>query len=353
MMRLGRILGGALGAWLLACGPLAAAALVVDGEAIADATLFDAAKKEGRVLLYGTWPESNFAPVKQAFESDTGISIDFVRFTTQMLFPRATAEFAAGKLNADYIDLTDLTLIRDLVQRGILGHPHKVPGFDRLAPEVRDAEGRWYVIFRLPQVMGINAAIVPKAEWPKSWLDLLQPQWQGKIGMPSLDVGGSAFTTFAFLREKVAPDYWSRLAANAIRIYPAVAPAISDLVRGEISISVTGASSFVEQMKSGAPVDVIFPSEGVGVFPIAGGLTTTGQHPNAAAVFLDWMTSKRGGTMIAQQGSYALNPDVAPPTTPSGITFPPLTNVWNIDVEHWENIRDSYSKEWRATFQAR
>lgn len=352
-MRFGWILGGALCAWFLACGPLAAAALVVDGEAIADATLFDAAKKEGRVLLYGTWPESNFAPVRQAFESDTGITIDFVRFTTQMLFPRATAEFAAGKLTADYIDLTDLTLIRDLVRRGILDHPHKVPGFDRLAPEVRDAEGRWYVIFRLPQVMGINAAIVPKAEWPKSWLDLLQPQWQGKIGMPSLDVGGSAFTTFAFLREKVAPDYWSRLAANAIRIYPAVAPAISDLVRGEISISVTGASSFVEQMKSGAPVDVIFPSEGVGVFPIAGGLTTTGQHPNAAAVFLDWMTSKRGGTIIAQQGSYALNPDVAPPTTPSGITFPPLTSVWNIDVEHWEDIRDSYSKEWRATFQAR
>jgi iron(III) transport system substrate-binding protein len=352
-MRLGRILGGALVAWLLASGPLAAAALVVGGEEIADATLFDAAKKEGRVSLYGTWPESNFAPVKEAFEADTGIAIDFVRFTTQMLFPRATAEFAAGKLTADYIDLTDLTLIQDLVRRGILNNPHKVPGFDRLAPEVRDSEGRWYAIFRLPQVIGINAAIVAKADWPKSWLDLLQPQWKGKIGMPSLDVGGSAFTTFSFLREKIAPDYWSRLAANKIRIYPSVAPAISDLVRGEVSISITGASSFVEQMKAGAPVDIVFPTEGVGVFPIAGGLTTTGKHPNAAAVFLNWMTSKRGGDLIAKQGSYALNPDVAPPTTPTGVTFPPLAKVWNIDVAHWESIRDSYSKEWRATFQAR
>jgi iron(III) transport system substrate-binding protein len=352
-MRLGRILGGALVAWLFASGPLAAAALVVGGEEIADATLFDAARKEGRVLLYGTWPESNFAPVKEAFEADTGITIDFVRFTTQMLFPRTTAEFAAGKLTADYIDLTDLTLIQDLVRRGILNNPHKVPGFDRLAPEVRDSEGRWYAIFRLPQVIGINTAIVPKAEWPKSWLDLLQPQWKGKIGMPSLDVGGSAFTTFSFLREKIAPDYWSRLAANEIRIYPSVAPAISDLVRGEVSLSITGASSFVEQMKAGAPVDIIFPTEGVGVFPIAGGLTTTGKHPNAAAVFLNWMTSKRGGDLIAKQGSYALNPDVAPPTTPTGVTFPPLAKVWNIDVEHWESIRDSYSKEWRATFQAR
>jgi iron(III) transport system substrate-binding protein len=329
--------------------PVRAAALVIDGEEIAEARLFDAAGAEGKVTLYGVRPERNFAPLKEAFEKDTGIKVDFVRFTTQLLFQRATAEFAAGRLAADYIDLTDPPLIRDLVKQGILNHPHKVPGFDRLPPAVRDDAGRWYDLFRSPASIGFNSAIVPQGERPTRWADLLDPKWKGKIGFASLDVGGSGFTIFAYMRDQLAPDFWRRLAANAPRIYPAVSPTVADLSRGETSIVVTSASIFIEQMEEGAPLDVVFPAEGVPAFPVTGGITSSAQHPNAAAVFLNWLASRHGGIEVARQGSYAINPDVPPPA-PHGIQFPPLSQLWSLPLDRWESIRVAYSTEWRTIF---
>jgi iron(III) transport system substrate-binding protein len=336
---------------ILAAGimPVRSASLVIDGEEIADAPLFDAARAEGKVTLYGVRPERNFAPLKETFEKETGISVDFVRFTTQLLFQRATAEFAAGRLATDYIDLTDPPLIRELVKQGILNHPHKVPGFDRLPPAVRDDDGRWYDLFRSPASIGFNSAIVPPGERPKRWADLLDPKWKGKIGFASLDVGGSGFTIFAYMRDQLTPDFWHRLAANAPRIYPAVSPTVADLSRGETSLVVTSASIFIEQMEEGAPLDVVFPDEGVPVFPVAGGITSSAQHPNAAAVFLNWLASRHGGIEVIKQGSYAINPDVPPPSL-RGIQFPPLPQLWNLSPDHWESIRAAYSKEWRAIF---
>jgi iron(III) transport system substrate-binding protein len=332
--------------------PARAAALVIDGEEIADAQLYEAARQEGTVTLYGVRPERNFTPLKEAFEKDTGIKVDFLRFTTQLLFQRATAEFAAGRLAADYIDLTDPPLIRELVKQGILDHPHKVPGFDRLPPTVRDDAGRWYDLFRSPAAIGFNSAIVTPAERPSRWADLLQPRWKGKIGLASLDVGGSAFTIFAYMRDQLTPGFWRALAANAPRIYPAVSPTVADLSRGETSLVVTSASIFIEQMEEGAPLDLVFPVEGVPVFPVTGGITSAARHPNAAALFLNWLASRHGGIEVIKQGSYAINPDVPPPSL-HGIQFPPLSQLWSLPLDRWESIRVGYSAEWRAVFQNR
>jgi iron(III) transport system substrate-binding protein len=335
----------------LAVAGAAAKPLVIDGETISEDATFTAGRAEGTMTLFGSWPERYFAPVKAAFENDTGITIDYLRLATQMLYPRVTAEFAAGRLVADYVDLTDPTLMTELVRKGVIDRAHKIPGFDRVAPELREAEGRWYVVFRLPQVIGVNTAVVPKADRPRHWLDLLEPRWHGRIGIPSIDAGGSAFTTFAFLREKIALNFWSRLAANAPRIYPATSPTVADLSRGEVSVIAVGSTTIMEQIDEGAPLELIFPPEGSPAFPVVAGITATARHPNAAAVFLDWMTSRRGGNELAKQGTYPLNPEAVPPVARNGAPFPPATQLWNIDVDHWQRVRDPYMNEWHTIFQ--
>src|SRR5271165_5472996 len=80
----------------------ARAQLVIEGETITDAKTYDAAKKEGRLLLYGTYPGDAMNPIIAAFQSDTGIKVDYVRLPTQNMFQRAVSEFAAKKLEADY-----------------------------------------------------------------------------------------------------------------------------------------------------------------------------------------------------------------------------------------------------------
>ncbi len=331
-----------------------AQALVVDGEQIADAKIFQAAKKEGKVLVYGTWPERNWNPaVKANFEKDTGLNLEFVRMTTQVLFQRVTAEAAANRLAADVIDVTDAILLEQLMQRNILNKPHKVPSFNRIPADAKDPEGRWYAFMRLPIAVGINTAIIKPADEPKRWSDLLNPKYRGQIGTSSLDVGGSAFTTWLFLREKINPDYWSRIRENKIRIYPSVAPVLTDLVRGEIGIGFMGVTSFQEQEGQGAPIKTIFPEEGSSLLSIQGGIANSAKNPNAAILLVNWLTSKRGGIAIAKQKAYPAHRDVPTPTLLDGRKFVPVDDLWDLPLDRWAKIREPASEEWRKLYGRR
>ena len=338
----------------LLAGTALAQALVVDGEQIADAKLFQAAKKEGRVLVYVTWPERNWKPgVKANFEKDTGLNLEFVRMTTQVLFQRVTAEAAANRLAVDVIDVTDSILLEQLMQRNILNKPHKVPSFNRIPADAKDPEGRWYAFMRLPIAVGINTSVIKPADEPKRWMDLLNPKYRGQIGTSSLDVGGSAFTTWLFLREKINPDYWSRIRENRIRIYPSVAPVLTDLVRGEIGIGFMGVTSFQEQESQGAPIKSIFPEEGSSMLSIQGGISSSAKNPNAAMLLVNWLTSKRGSTAIALQKAYGAHRDAPAPTLLDGRKFAPVDDLWDLPLERWGKIREPASEEWRKLYGRR
>ena len=167
----------------------AQAQLAFDGETIADAKLLAAAKAEGKLLHYGTYPVDAMKLVHAVFEKDTGIKVEYVRLPSQGMFARVTTEFAAKKLEADIVDLTELPLIQLLIERGILAAPHKVPSFAAIPAAIKDADGRWYALVRPVGVMAVNRSRVADADIPKSWKDLLNPKWKGLIGTASIDAG--------------------------------------------------------------------------------------------------------------------------------------------------------------------
>ncbi len=338
----GIILG--TGAYSSACSQ----ALVVDGEEIADAKLYAAAKAEGELNVYGTYSTESMSDALDGFKRDTGLAIDYVRVPTSKLYDRVIAEFSAGKLDADYVDLTDLTLIQDWVNRGILA-AHKVPWHDRISPELRDKDGYWYYIVRPIQTIAVNTELVKEADYPKSWADTFDPKWKGKIGMQSIDAGGSALTLFAFLRTKVDPKAWEKIAANDPRTYATMAPAVNDLVRGRVAMAYGGAASFSGQIENKAPLKIILPAEGIAAFGAFGNVTSTAKHPNSAKIFVNYMTSKRGSTLMSLSGSYGTHPD-SPAPEAAGYKFPPQNQVWVVPPEQWDQIHETWPEEWRVLF---
>ena len=341
----------AAASFMLAAGSWAqlhAQALVVDGEEIADAKLFAAARAEKELSVYGTYPSEGMAFALDGFRADTGIKLEYVRVPTSRLYDRVLAEFAAGKMEADYVDLTDLTLIKEWVSRGILGQ-HKVPWHDKLARDLRHDDYRWYYVVRPIQAIAINTQLVAESDYPKSWKDTFDPKWKGKMGMPSIEAGGSALTLFSFLRMKIDPQSWQKIAANEPRTYASVAPVVNDLVRGRIAVAYGGASSFAEQIQSGAPLKIILPQEGLAAFGAFGNVSSTAKHPNAAKLFVNYLTSKKGSTLIAKSGSYGTHPDAPPPET-AGYKFPPQDQVWNISADQWDKIHETWLEEWKAVF---
>lgn len=335
---------------VLWCGSLvpAHAQLVINGETISDARTIDAAKTEGKLLLYTTYPNDPMKVIVTGFQTDTGIDVDFVRLPTQDMFQRTLSEAAAGKLTADYVDLTDLTLIQQLVDKNILAVPHKVPAFDKIPDRIKDKEGRWYGVIRPISIIAVNTARMKSQDIPKSWKDALDPKWRGQAGIAGMDAGGSAFTLFSFLTSQVDPDFITKFGGLKPHVYSSVAPLATDLARGDIAIGLGAISEqMIAQAKAGAPVKVVFPLEGIAAFPASGGITATAQHPNAAALFLDWLTSKRGGSVIASAGAYPANVD-APVPTAEGLIYPPPDKLWNLDAKVWAETRDANSNKWRA-----
>lgn len=340
------IAAAAAGAALAAVPARAAGDLVIDGETIASADLLAAARAERMLSLYSVYLPDSMAPVLAAFKADTGLEVSYLRLPSQNMFPRVTAEYGAGKLGADYVDLTDLLQVGQLVKLGILAAPYKVRGFDAIPPALRDPDGRWYTLFRAVWVVGVNTAVVPAADAPKGWKALMDPRWAGRLGLTSAEAGGSSYVLYAFLRDVVDPGAYARLGAEKPKIYPSVSPLVTNLVRGEVAVAPIDATSIVSQQATGAPLAGSFAPEGTPAFPISGGIANGARHPNAARLWLEWLTSKRGGDVVGGTGSYGLNPAAAVPKAP-GFAFPAVDKLWNVDLAHWVDTEGSYIADWK------
>ncbi len=346
-----RLLGACLCAFALLSGPstvsAASGGLVFDGVQIADAPLLDAAKKEGKLLLYATFETHGMAELVAKFQADTGLSVDVIRLPSAEMFARATSEFAAHRLSADYVDTTDLTLTQQLADRGILT-AYKVPDFSTLEPALRESNGKWYTLWRSMMAIGVNTAQVKPADLPSQWTDILDPKWKGKIELENIDAGGSSFSFWFFFRQRYGLDAWRKAAAQNPRIGYAAQPVAIDLARGEAAIVVTPVESIMTQIAAGAPLKVILPPGGP-AFGISGGITSVAPHPHAAQVWMNWMTSKHASAVLAAAGAYSLRRGASTPSVP-GVAMPPASSVYNIRVSDYLKSYVPQVKEWHGIF---
>jgi iron(III) transport system substrate-binding protein len=327
----------------------APAPLVIDGIQIADGATYDAAKREGTLLMYSTYETTSLRAIVNQFTADTGIKVDTLRLTTEPMFGRVSAEFATRRLAADWVDTSDLTLTAKLAALGVF-RAYRTPSIDALEPVLHDPDGRWYSIIRGIMATAYNSAIVAPADAPKTWNDMLDPKWKGKIGMPNIEAGGTAYSMYFFLRQRYGLAYWEKLAAQNVRIEPSAAPVLTDLSRGETSVALQGLDSTLAGIGQGAPVKPVLPPEGVPAYTVSGGITVTAPHPHAAEVFLNWITSKRGSAAVAVR-AYGITRD-APAPAIAGLTFPPERGLYNIRPADYQNTRAAYTRDWHRLFGA-
>ena len=346
MNRIATILSAA---FVVATASSASAQLVKDGEEIADAKLFAAAKAEGKLNIFGTYPSESLQTVLDEFKKDTGFAVEYVRLPTSRMYDRVIAEFAANRLEADYVDLTDLALIKGWMERGIL-MAHKPPSHDKISRLLRDDQGYWYYIVRPIQVVAVNTEMLKEADYPKKWADLFDPKYKGQIGMPHLDAGGSALALYAFWRNKVDPKAWEKLAANEPRIQATAIPVQNDLQRGRTAVATVGAAGMLQMIEDKAPIKIIIPEEGLVAFGAMGNVAKSAKNPNTAKVWVNYVTSKYGSTLMSKTGSYGTHMD-APPPRSGPYVFPPQDQVYTLSIDEWSKVVENYPKEWRDAFE--
>lgn len=342
--------GGGDGDTTTTGGEAPADGLVIDGELIVAQDILDEAMAGPPGILYSSANEEASIAIVEKFTEDTGVAMELVRATPNVLYERILSEAGAGQLPADAFYMT-WEYVTSLADQGIIV-PFIIPSFDEFDERFKHPDGAGYAVDLSTVVLTYNTAIVPPEEVPTKWTDMLNPALvECGVGVPQPGLGASGWVTAMFQRKVLGESFWADVAATNPNIYTSNSTTAQDLARGEICIApVTGVSTR-NAIEDGAPVAFVVPEEGIPVYTTWTGIGETGDNSAAGKAFVSWLTSTPGMRFAAVEGGrYAprigldapfLGPDPEH-------QLPPIdaANVWQPDSEEWVSLRETWTQEW-------
>jgi len=257
----------------------------------------DAAKKEGKVILYTN--ASGIAPLIKRFEEKYPfLKVEQLRTGAPKLLSRVLAESKAGALKADLIETEGLTSYL-MMKRGLYAK-YVSPESKALPAGAKDADGQWTNAHSNYKIVAYNPRFVTPAELPKSYEDLTQPKWNGKILM-----GSNNYEWFGnmvkILGEEKGMNLMRRLNGQNLMLREGNSLILQLLLAGEGFVSIAANVDSVEELKAkGAPIDWLGLEPTISrLHPIA--LARTAQHPNAAKLYIDFILSKEAQEIITKE----------------------------------------------------
>lgn len=334
--------------------------LVIDGEEIADAELWEAAQEEGSFVLYTALSELREIAIIDVFEEDTGLSVDIVRLGGGPLFERIASELGGGVLDADVIRQTDFSLAQEHEELGTFQEWCPI-NIDRIDDALRwggDEDCLYYASMQPTYALAYNTALVDEADAPQTWDDLLDPMWEGNVCVAHIGSGGSTWARDLALRNDKGIEYWEALAAQNPQITGAAGQVTEELTRGECAVSMNLPGTVSLAIEEGAPLQIVFPSDGVVAYSQWTGLSSTASNENAAKVFLNWHMSIKGQTAVAERAGDFPTVEGAPAPTLAagahGVVEAPAPGDPNIvfpeSLEEYVTSRDEYFDDWFRIF---
>lgn len=280
----------------------------------------------GELVVYTSQLEPDAQQTVEAFEKlHPDVDVEWTRSGTTEIMNRLRAEIAAGSPQPDVLLIADAVTMEGLKAEDRLLRYEDAPvaGF---RPGTYDPEGYYFGTKLITTGIMINASAPMK---PTSWADLVRPEAENLVTMPSPLYSGAAAIHMATLTDVpgLGPDYYARLKANGATAVKGNGAVMSAVAGGEKLYGVVVDYLPIRESLKGAPVEFVFPSEGVSAVTEPAAILSTARNPEAAKAFVAFLLSPEGQELASRQGFLPAHPDVAPPTgfpEPSSITVLPL-----------------------------
>jgi iron(III) transport system substrate-binding protein len=252
--------------------------------------LLAAARKEGSITFYTTIAEKDLPTIVGPFEKKYGIKLNIWRAGTDKVLQRTLSEAAARRFEVDAIHFGSPEM--EALHREKVLQPVASPHFKELISGALPAHREWVATTLSVWVQAYNTNLIKKEELPRSYRDLLDPRWKGKLGIEaknqewfwtvSDELGGDAGVKF--FRDLVA--------RNGMSVRQGHSLLTNMVVSGEVPLALTVYNFLAEGAKQrGAPVDW-FAIEPAVARSNAVGIARRAPHPNAALLFYDYMITE-------------------------------------------------------------
>ncbi len=279
-----------------------AAATPTPSDADALAKLYEAAKKEGEVMVYtaGTsaeWEEMNAEFTKQF----PGIKTTAYAATSEAIREKVLTEARARKVVGEVLMRGAFEDAYSYVKEGVLDS-YLSPQAKYYDPKFYEPSGQFYYNNYLLMVPEYNTKAISKEQAPKSFADMLKPEYKGKLGLEANPI--MWFTgMLSIMGKEKGLEYMKKLAEQKPRLISGHTSLHKLVVTGEIPIAV-----YMFHMRpvvdkaAGAPVEWVDPVEKTATMPTVTAVFKNAPHPNAARLMLDFYLGEGGAKSILKQG---------------------------------------------------
>jgi iron(III) transport system substrate-binding protein len=302
----------------------------------------------GQVNVYSSLSSFISKPLTDLWKATfPDITLNFYRASSEDVSARFLAENGAGTKGADIIETNGTTMLIFQHDQNLLVPYRGSPYAAQIPKQYRFDD---FTSARLEEfVIAWNKNLVPDP--PKSFQDLADPKWKGKLAMEPTDSDWFA-TLYEYFTQDAKPrmttaqadDMFKKIAANS-QLIPGHSAEASALAAGQISVIVTGHAQSIEQLQArNAPISfgppfvtpVIERPQGMGIPYLT-------PHPAAALLFYDWLLSPAGQRMLQQNGVVPANPyfpDNAFSTHPFTVKMDlrPIVEQWVAWNKHYNSV---------------
>jgi len=256
--------------------------------------LVAAATKEGKMVLYSAMDLPVGEKLGKAFEAAyPGIAIQIERSGSERLFQRIAQEFESNIHAADVINSSDASHFIPWKKNGWL-MPFVPEDVAKYFPEnYRDPDGMFATSRLWLSSIAYNTNLVKPEDAPKSFADLLDPKWAGKMVKGHPAYSGTIMTaTFQLVRE-LGWEYFEKLAKQRVMQVQSSTDPPKKLSLGERAVMADGNEYGIVLLKeAGQPVEPVYPAEGTPTISGPTGIFASAPHPNAAKLFQAWLHTR-------------------------------------------------------------
>jgi iron(III) transport system substrate-binding protein len=249
--------------------------------------LIEAAKKEGKVVWYTSVDLKLSEQIGKAFEAKyPGVSCKVERTGAERILQRIGQEYTANVHAVDVVNSSDAAHLVYWKDQGLLA-PYVPEDVAKFYPaEHKDVDGT-YASFRVFLcVIAYNTTMVKKEEAPRSFADLLDPKWKGKIVKAHPGYSGTIMTATYQMSRDLGWEYFEKLAQQNILQVQSAADPPKKIALGERAIQADGVEYLIHQgREAGQPVEPVYATEGTPLIIGPNGLFKAAPNPNAARLF--------------------------------------------------------------------
>ncbi len=308
----------------------------------------DAARREGKVVVYNNWQPNGIEALLQHFrEAVPGIQTEQIRLGSNPLIERFQTEFTAGRNLCDVLVTYPDERFENGIAQGWLAQwtPPELGNFSAGI----NTGNMLFTIQHSRECIIWNRNLVKPADAPKEWIDLFDPKWKGRVGINPAWRSVAVQRLIALWEKLGITDSAERLKANDVRFFEGSGGIIQAVIRGDVRVAHLTDVPLNPLLDDGAPIGFVYPKSGTTLSANRAAVAGRAPHPNAAKVFVNWLMTADGQTKLQTLCGLPVTRTGAPPMSKLPATSE-LSNVVDGETILTPARQLAIVESWRTVF---